>query len=430
MTPRSGDQAPLIVLDDDPTGTQAMADTPVLLEWDAERLVAAASGSRAVHLLTNSRALAPDRAYAVVRRAADTAAEALGTPRLLLRGDSTLRAHLLEEYLAVRDARFGGRPVPLLLVPALPAAGRVTIGGVHLIERDGVRIPLHATEYAQDGDFAYSNASLVAWADERSSGRLRADDGREIHLAELRSTDSAVVRDALVDLQGQAAVVAPDAETIGDLETIAAGLRSAEADGAEVVVRSAPTFAGVLAGNLARGPARAPRGRRVLVVCGSYVPTTTRQLTALVDRHPGSLVEVDVLKLDSAGRASEAERAAREAESRLDGAGLAVLATPRDRPAAASTLAAGERIAESLAGIAGAIRAPDVVVAKGGITSAVTARVGFGAASARCVGPLVDGVALWSLDRPGGSVLPFVVFPGNVGSDSALLEVVELVRAA
>jgi uncharacterized protein YgbK (DUF1537 family) len=430
MTPPSGDQAPLIVLDDDPTGTQAVADTPVLLEWDAERLAAAASGARAVHLLTNSRALSPERARVVVRHAADTATEALGTPRLLLRGDSTLRAHLLEEYLAVRDARFGGRPVPLLLVPALPAAGRVTVGGVHLIERDGTRIPLHETEYARDADFAYTNASLLAWADERSSGRFRADDGREIHLAELRATDSAAIRDALVELQGQAAVVAPDAETIGDLETIAAGLRTAEAAGAEVVVRSAPTFAGVLAGNLARGPARAPRGRRVLVVCGSYVPTTTRQLAALVDRHPASLVEVDVLRLASAGSASEVEWAAREAESRLDDAGLAVVATPRDRPADVSTLAAGERIAESLAGIAGAINAPDVVVAKGGITSAVTARVGFGAASARCLGPLVDGVALWSLDRADGSTLPFIVFPGNVGSDSTLLQVVELVHAA
>jgi len=29
--PRDG---PLIVLDDDPTGTQAVADVPVLLEWD------------------------------------------------------------------------------------------------------------------------------------------------------------------------------------------------------------------------------------------------------------------------------------------------------------------------------------------------------------------------------------------------------------
>ena len=421
MTPRRGDQAPLIVLDDDPTGTQAVADTPVLLEWDAKRLAKAAGSAPAVHLLTNSRAFAPDRAGAVVRDAAEAAVEAFGRPRLLLRGDSTLRAHLLEEYRAVVDAAFEGRPTPILLVPALPAAGRVTVGGVHLIERDGVRVPLHETEYARDGGFAYTDASLLAWAEERSGGLFPRKAGRALGRAE-----AGAVADAIRELQGIPAAIVPDAETLDDLAAIATGLEAAEADGAEVVVRSAPTFAGVLAGNLARHRAAAPRGRRVLVVCGSHVPTTTRQLSALVERHPGSLVEVDVLELASDGSGTEVERAAREAEARLADGGLAVVATPRERPDGASSLAAGERIAENLAAVAGRIDRPDVVVAKGGITSAVTAKVGLGAASALCLGPLVDGVALWTLD--GGT--PFVVFPGNVGGDTALLEVIELVLAA
>jgi uncharacterized protein YgbK (DUF1537 family) len=430
MTPRRGGQAALIVLDDDPTGTQAVAETPVLLEWDEERLAAAAAHAPAVHLLTNSRALAPDRARAVVRDAVETAVAALGEPRLLLRGDSTLRAHLLEEYLAVAEARFGSRAVPLLLVPALPAAGRVTVGGVQLIERNGARIPLDETEYARDGGFAYTDASLLEWAEERSAGLLQRRLGREIHLGELRRTGARSVCEAIVERQGQQAVVAPDAETVADLETIAAGLRAAEVEHAEVVVRSAPTFAGVLAGNLARGHAAPPRGRRVLVVCGSHVPTTRRQLAVLVDRHPESLVEVDVVTLASARAEAEVERAAHAADACLDRSGLALLATPRERPAGTAGLEAGERIAENLARIAGAVEAPDVVVAKGGITSAVTARIGLGARSALCRGPLVDGVALWSLDRDGRQGLPFVVFPGNVGADSSLLEVVELVRTA
>ncbi len=430
MPPRSDGQGPLIVLDDDPTGTQAVACTPVLLEWDAASLAAAAAWAPAVHLLTNSRALSPSRARRVVRGAAETAIEVLGSPRLLLRGDSTLRAHLVEEYVALAEARFGGRHVPLLLVPALPAAGRVTIGGVHMLERDGLRVPLHETEYARDGGFAYGDASLLAWAHERSRGLLRRVEGREIHLHELRAGGADAVCDSILQLQNRAAAIAPDAETVEDLEVIASGLRAAEAQGAEVVVRSAPTFAGVLGGNLARVRAPAPHGRRVLVVCGSYVPTTTRQLAALVDRHPGSLVEVDVLELASSAPAAEVERAAREADSRLDSRGLAVVATPRERPARASSRAAGERIAENLARVASAVHDPDVVIGKGGITSAVTARVGLGAPSGCCLGPLVDGVALWSLERPAGRSLPFVVFPGNVGADSTLLDVVELIRAA
>ena len=46
---------------------------------------------------------------------------------VVLRGDSTLRGHLLEEYLGLRDVVTpSGWPV-LLLVPALPSAGRITI---------------------------------------------------------------------------------------------------------------------------------------------------------------------------------------------------------------------------------------------------------------------------------------------------------------
>jgi uncharacterized protein YgbK (DUF1537 family) len=39
------------------------------------------------------------------------------------------------------------------------------------------------------------------------------------------------------------------------------------------------------------------------------------------------------------------------------------------------------------------------------------------------LGPLVDGVALWRLE----SGVPYVVFPGNVGTDRTLLEVVDMI---
>ncbi|MBA2357891.1 MAG: hypothetical protein H0V84_05625 [Actinobacteria bacterium] len=407
---------PLIVLDDDPTGTQAVVDTPVLLEWDAELVSEAARGARAVHLLTNVRAFPPERARAVTHDGARTAVEALGEPRLALRGDSTLRGHLLEEYLAVCDARFGGRRPPLLLVPALPHAGRVTVDGVHLIERNGTRTPLHETEYARDGGFAYSDARLLRWAEERTYGLLRADEGLEVKPAGVAA--------AIGELQGTSTVVVPDAETLGDLEVIAGGLRAAEREGAEVVVRSAPTFVGVLAGNLAVGFAEPPAtGGPLLVVVGSYVPQTTRQLAALASRHPESIIEVNVAALASGSPETEIERAAREARRRLESDGLAVLATPRERPVGVATLDAGERIAAGLARAAGAAGA-SVVLTKGGITAAVTARVGLGARRAICRGPLVDGVALWELEDG----TPYVVFPGNIGDDATLLEVVELLR--
>jgi uncharacterized protein YgbK (DUF1537 family) len=424
------DARPLVVLDDDPTGTQAVANVPVLLDWDADLVTRVARGRPSLHLLTNSRALLPERARERVQDAAETAVAALGRPRVWLRGDSTLRAHLLEEYLAVRDAAHPGRTPPLLLVPALPhpLAGRITVGGTHMIERDGERVPLHATEYAHDPSFAYRDARLLQWAEDRSGGFFQAAAGLEVGRA-----DADTVAAALLALHaaGTPAVCVPDAVTLADLEVIADGLRRAEAAGAEVIVRSAPTFVGVFAGNLASATVAPPAvDGSLLVVCGSYVSTTTRQLAALTDAHPRSVVEVDVLALASAEPESEIARAATAVSIVLERARTAVVSTPRERPAQTRSLEAGEQIAHNLARAVAAVEpAPAIVLAKGGITSAVVARVGLGARSALALGPLVDGVALWRLDGAAGRTIPYVVFPGNVGDDRTLLDVVELLRA-
>jgi uncharacterized protein YgbK (DUF1537 family) len=418
---------PLVVLDDDPTGAQAVTGVPVVLEWTPAVLrEAAAGGVPAMHVITNHRACPPELARATVFEAARAAVEALPEWRIVLRGDSTLRAHLLEEYLGLRDAAFPGEDRPLLLVPALPAAGRITVGGVHLIERDGARLPLHETEYARDGTFAYSDSRLLRWAEERSGGYFPAADGAELHLAELRSGGARAVAAVLKRLAGRPAVCAPDAEVLDDLHTIAAGLELAEAAGAHAVVRTAPTFVGVLGGNLADRYAEAPEARRgLLVLCGSYVPTTTRQLAVLLEHRPNSLVEIDVLALLGDEAEREIERAADAAANLLRRRRLAVVATPRERPERTRTLEAGERIARNLARVAGALDGvPDVVLAKGGITSAVTLRVGLGATSALVVGPVADGIALWSVVRPDRADVPYVVFPGNVGSDRTLADLV------
>ncbi len=434
MTDRPGSSGPLVVLDDDPTGVQDMADVPVLLDWD-EALLAetAASFPRALHLLTNARALSPEEAEQTVLAAARAAVEALGHPRLALRGDSTLRAHLLEEYRALCRAAHEGRTPPLLLVPALPHAGRITLGGVHYLVREGRRVPLHETEYAADPAFAYRDARLLQWAEDRSRGFFQRRRGREVHAHRLRREGPQAVTDALLELAaaGRPAVVVPDAETVEDLGVIAEGLRRAEEEGGEVVVRSAPTFVGVLAGTLAEGRVPAPPGREgLLVVCGSVVPQTTRQLQALLQAHPGSLVEVDVVRLASSRRQAEIDRAAAEAGHALVAHRLAVLATPRTRPPGTEGLAAGHGIALGLAQATGRVLPrPGCVLAKGGITAALVARHGLGARRGVCQGPLADGVALWRLETAGG-ILPYVVFPGNVGGDESLLEVVELILQA
>src|SRR5205823_5178257 len=129
--------------------------------------------------------------------------------------------------------------------------------------------------------------------------------------------------------------------------------------------------------------------------------------------------------LASADAAGEVARAAAAASELVRRSGLAILATPRERPPGTADLASGQRIAEGLARAAGAVEPhPDVVIAKGGITSAVTLRTGFGVDEAEVIGPVVPGVSRW---RAGD--LEYLVVPGNVGDDELLAELVDAVQS-
>lgn len=86
----------LIVLDDDPTGTQSVAGLPVLTRWEPSDLAAALeTGSPAIYILTNSRSLGEAEAAQINRdivAVALAAAEQAGRQvTFVSRSDSTLR---------------------------------------------------------------------------------------------------------------------------------------------------------------------------------------------------------------------------------------------------------------------------------------------------------------------------------------------------
>jgi len=65
-------------------------------------------------------------------------------------------------------------------------------------------------------------------------------------------------------------------------------------------------------------------------------------------------------------------------------------------------------------------------IKQGGITSSDMASKALGLRSAKVLGQAMPGVPVWSADdaqslHPG---LPFVIFPGNVGSPTAVAELV------
>jgi uncharacterized protein YgbK (DUF1537 family) len=66
-------------------------------------------------------------------------------------------------------------------------------------------------------------------------------------------------------------------------------------------------------------------------------------------------------------------------------------------------------------------------VAKGGITSIALARSALGCTEAEVLGQVLRGVPVWRLGAGSRwSDIPYVVFPGNVGDESSLLNVVRI----
>jgi uncharacterized protein YgbK (DUF1537 family) len=422
---------PAVVLDDDPTGTQTLRDIPVLTAWDAEA-IARHLDAPVVFLSTNSRSLDEGAAVRLTRDATEAALAAAsqrGVPlSVVSRSDSTLRGHFPAEVLAVADAM--GRPdARIVLAPYFGEGGRTTIDDVHRLERDGVAVPVAKTEFARDATFGYRSSDLRAWVAEKyaTAGR-RAPVTRSLPLDLVRGGGPDAVRRALRDLPPGAVAVA-NAATDRDIEVVALGALLAEEEGVPLVARTAASYVRARAG---RAPAPLLSAEELathgpgLVVVGSHVETTTRQLAELRTRL-GSGLELVTLPVASllAGDSAAVGTAAHQAGAALLQGRTAVIATERTRRDV--DLAGGQRISHALVAVVrGVVRRPAWVLAKGGITSSDVAAHGLELREARVAGQLLPGVPVWiggpEARWPG---VPLVVFPGNVGGASALADAVE-----
>ena len=98
----------IVVLDDDPTGTQTVYDVPVLTGWGVDVLAAELARKPACfYILTNSRALPGPEAAALGRTIGQNLAAASAAAgrdvAVVSRSDSTLRGHYPGEVNALAE---------------------------------------------------------------------------------------------------------------------------------------------------------------------------------------------------------------------------------------------------------------------------------------------------------------------------------------
>ena len=149
--------------------------------------------------------------------------------------------------------------------------------------------PVGETEFARDAAFGYTASDLRDFVADKSGGTIGREEVGSIGLADIRLGGPQRVRELLAGVRdGSWAVV--NATEYSDLDTVAAGVLMAERAGASFLFRTGPSFVRALAGMGPRAPLRGvdiwPAGRprpggHGLVVVGSHVGQTSRQLAAL-----------------------------------------------------------------------------------------------------------------------------------------------------
>lgn len=434
-----------IVLDDDPTGTQSVANLPVLTRWAQEDLQwAFDQKAPAIYVMTNSRSLAADDAERINKDVAEAALKVASEKGIKVsfvsRSDSTLRGHypLEPEVLADSVEKQNGRVDGVIVVPAFGDAGRITVGGVHYAgsERDGF-IPVGESEFAKDATFGYQHSDLAEWIEEKTLGNTTKDQVIRISLDVLRQ-DLGQVTSQLLEAKDRQSIIA-DIVTEEDLRQLSLAIIAAEAQGAHFIYRVGPPFMRARIGQEVPAPLdeQAVAQARIapadtqggLIVVGSHVPTTTRQLEALLAEDSAQVVELDVRTVLSAEREAYLEKTSAEVTELLS-QGNVVLHTSRELVTgntADESLAIARQVSSSLIAVVNAVAhsvKPKFVIAKGGITSSDVASRGLEMTRATVIGPMQPGIiSLWQLGDGPAAGVPYIVFAGNVGDDQSLVHV-------
>jgi len=435
------DSTKIIVLDDDPTGSQTVHSCLLLMRWDVETLrMGLADEAPIFFILTNTRGLTPEKATTVTQEVCQNlqkAIEAEGIEDFLVvsRSDSTLRGHypietdVIAKELGDFDAHF--------LTPAFFEGGRITRDSVHYLRVEGKEIPVHETEFARDSVFGYSYSYLPDYVEEKTQGRILGQNVERFVLSDVRTG----TKERLMRLEGNVCV-AVDGETQADLDSFAKDVLAVAGEGKRFLFRSAASLLTSLA-KLGKQPVPAEEmGQYVttdkpgVVLVGSHVQKSTQQLRELLKEADVVGVEVDVVRLRE--YFGQREDILKETLSRIqevyDAEKTPVIYTSREELTfedVQQRLDFGAQVSALLMDIVQGLPSEiGFLISKGGITSNDVLSTGLNLRSARLLGQILPGCSLVRTpeNHPQFPHLPVVLFPGNVGDAQGLVTVYQRLK--
>jgi uncharacterized protein YgbK (DUF1537 family) len=439
----------IIVLDDDPTGVQTVHGISVYTSWDAASVDAGFDEPGSLFfVLTNSRGMTAGESAKVHQDIGKTIAQSAKKKNrdyiIISRSDSTLRGHYPLETRTLRDAirtesglSFDGE----IICPFFKEGGRYTAGNIHYVLTGDMLVPAAQTEFAGDKTFGYRHSELREWVEEKTDGEFSKEAVIPISVEDLRGPGVDRIVEILMEVRNFGKVIL-NALDYCDIKIFCAALFKVLDRGKRFIIRSGAAIPKILGGISDRPLLNrkdlidSGNRRGGLIVIGSHVQKTTRQLERLMENKNITAIEFNTrLLVNGFQFEDEIRRVQTLCDDSLDAGKITVIFTARNR----FDLNTGNKEDELKVAmkIAGAVTSfvfnlrgkPRFIIAKGGITSSEIGTVALGVKKALVLGQVLPGIPVW-LTGPESRFpnTPYIIFPGNVGDEDSLKKIADMLE--
>lgn len=435
-----------VVLDDDPTGVQTVHDITVFTDWSVESLKKGlALQDKLFYVLTNSRGLTQEQTTTLHKEIAQNVIIAARDMNLdvsiISRSDSTLRGHYPLETRLLKDEWEKGGMGEVhgeILFPFFKEGGRFTANDVHYVNYDDTLVPAGETEFAKDRTFGYTSSNLCQYVEEKTGGEFKAEDVTRISLYSLRNGEVNVIKHQLMEVHGFNKVIV-NALDYEDVKVFCTALYQAMAEGKNFMFRTAASFVKVLGGVsdipllTRKEMVKEESTNGGIIVVGSHTQKTTQQVEELRAVPGLEFIEFNSDLVLEDRLDEEVARVNRLSEELIAQGKTVVAYTKRkllivENDTKEQALVRSVKISEGVQALVGNLQVkPAFVIAKGGITSSDVGVKALQVKQALVLGQIRPGIPVWKTDEtsrfPG---IPYIIFPGNVGTKDTLREAVEV----
>ena len=445
----------IIIIDDDPTGSQTVNDCHLILKWDYETLFKGLRGpSNLLFILANTRSLSEKDLKIRLKEICSSLHKIMNNLLfadeefvVISRGDSTLRGHnfiepnIINELLGPFDATF--------YIPAFIEGNRTTVNGNHFVDD----VPIHKTIFSKDKIFGFNTSNIKQLIYEQSNKQLNINHIENIYIKDFQISERNKPNNLYLyieKLKNNTKVIVDiiDYSELDKFSSIVKSLLRKK----KFLFRSAASFISSLANvkftqkdhiyfSQLRRKNNNDQIMTGLIVVGSYVELTTLQLNKVLEISLCQPIEINVCNLyeffkleDNFSQIhSYKELILNSIRLNLNQNFIPVLftsrkiLTPRDKN---DVIKFQNFLSGFIAEIVSAIKHEvGYLISKGGITTNTLLSEGLEADSVYLEGQILPGISLVTfkfLKQKGK--LPIVTFPGNIGNSMSLVKALEILE--